>query len=106
LLDRGWLNSTVEHGVDLFPSTDAQQQQQTITIVNRKRTRRLVNSDNITAALQNAYPSALIQTVYMEGMEPIEQFAVFSQAEYSHCTSRSCADEWYVFTSRQCLGSH
>jgi hypothetical protein len=61
-------------------STDAQQQQQTITIVNRKRTRRLVNSDNITAALQNAYPSALIQTVYMEGMEPIEQFAVFSQA--------------------------
>lgn len=61
-------------------STDAQQQQQTITIVNRKRTRRLVNSDNIAAALQNAYPSALIQTVYMEGMEPIEQFAVFSQS--------------------------
>ena len=56
-----------------------QQQQQTITIINRRGTRCIVNSENITNALQEAYPSALIRTMYMEDMEPMEQFAVWSQ---------------------------
>jgi Glycosyltransferase 61 len=54
-------------------------QHQTITIVNRKDTRRLVNSANITIALQEAYPLALIQTVYLEEMQPMEQFVLWSQ---------------------------
>ena len=55
------------------------EQQQTITIVNRKGTRRLVNVENISTALREAYPSALIQTFYMEDMTPMEQFVLWSQ---------------------------
>jgi Glycosyltransferase 61 len=74
LLDRLELNSTWRH-----LSSAEQHHQQTITIVNRKGTRRLVNVDNITSALREAYPSALIQTLYMEDMAPMEQFALWSQ---------------------------
>jgi hypothetical protein len=60
-------------------SIEQQQQQLTIAIVNRKGKRRLVNTDNITMALRETYPSARIQTFYMEDMEPMEQFAFWSQ---------------------------
>jgi Glycosyltransferase 61 len=61
------------------PRFRSHQQQQRITIINRKGTRRLVNSENISTALREAYPSALIQTVYMEDMEPMEQFVLWSK---------------------------
>jgi capsular polysaccharide biosynthesis protein len=38
-----------------------------------------MNVENITAALREANPSALIQTLYMEDMEPMEQFSIWSQ---------------------------
>jgi hypothetical protein len=38
-----------------------------------------VNTDNITTALQLAFPSAQIQTVYMEEMPPWDQFVFWSQ---------------------------
>lgn len=50
-----------------------------IAIVNRQVRRRIVNCDNITTALQLAFPSAQIQIVYMEGMQPWEQFVFWSQ---------------------------
>jgi Glycosyltransferase 61 len=56
-----------------------EQHHQKIMIVNRKGNRRLVNVENITTALQEEYPSALIQTVYLEDMEPMQQFVLWSQ---------------------------
>jgi hypothetical protein len=61
------------------PRSSAAPHQLTITIVNRQIKRRLVNSDEITTALRRAYPLALIRTVYMEDLKPIEQFAMWSQ---------------------------
>jgi hypothetical protein len=38
-----------------------------------------MNIGNITTALREAYPSALIQTALLEEMEPMEQFTFWSQ---------------------------
>jgi Glycosyltransferase 61 len=72
VLDRHQVNSTQNR-------PRSREQHQTITIINRKGMRRLVNVKNITTALRKAFPKALVQTVYMEGTEPMEQFDFWSQ---------------------------
>lgn len=57
----------------------SREQRQTITIINRRDSRRIMNIENITTALREEYPSTPIQTVYLEDVEPLEQFAFWSQ---------------------------
>ena len=45
----------------------------------RRRKRRILNLDNITAAVRAAFPSATVETAYMEDMQPFEQFVFWGQ---------------------------
>ena len=50
-----------------------------IAIVDRKRTRRILNLQSMVASLEAAFPNAMIETGYMEDMTPREQFVFWSQ---------------------------
>ena len=50
-----------------------------IAIVDRKHTRRIINLKRMVAAVQEAFPNAIVETAYMEDMKPTEQFLFWSQ---------------------------
>ena len=50
-----------------------------IAFVDRKRTKRILNRKEITAAIRAAFPSATVETAYMEDMQPFEQFVFWGQ---------------------------
>ena len=50
-----------------------------IAIINRKRSRQILNLDSIVVALQSEFPSAIVETARMEDMTPDEQFLFWSQ---------------------------
>ena len=50
-----------------------------IAFVDRKLTRRILNLANITAAVRAAFPSASVESAYMEDMQPSEQFVFWGQ---------------------------
>ena len=45
-----------------------------IAFIDRKRTRRILNLENMTAAVRAAFPLASLETAYMEDLQPFEQF--------------------------------
>lgn len=52
-----------------------------IAVVDRKSSRRLLNIENISRALHDAYPSATLEIGYMEDMEPQEQFSFWGRQD-------------------------
>ena len=44
-----------------------------IGLINRKKTRRIVNINELERAIRHAYPQAIVERVTMQGMTPLQQ---------------------------------
>eukprot|EP00527_Entomoneis_sp_CCMP2396_P006259 CAMPEP_0198149604 /NCGR_PEP_ID=MMETSP1443-20131203/47351_1 /TAXON_ID=186043 /ORGANISM="Entomoneis sp., Strain CCMP2396" /LENGTH=377 /DNA_ID=CAMNT_0043814691 /DNA_START=74 /DNA_END=1207 /DNA_ORIENTATION=+ len=52
-----------------------------IGLVDRKKTRRILNIDTIEASIRKEYPTAVLEMTTMEALSPIEQFRFWSRQD-------------------------